>query len=535
MKRVSPAVVWAVTAFLGLLVVYAPLLRAPWSWDDVPTIALNASVGRPQPWSAFFDARYFGFSGEASWRPIATLSYRALRRVFGPSPAPQRAAGLVLHAANAALLCALALELGAPAAAAAAGAALFALHAAHVETLLCVSFNEELLVAFFLLLMLLAHRRGRTLLASLALACALLSKESGMAGPLLAAALDFSFERPGWWKKKRAAYASYAAVAGLYLWARFYAIASPAQSPAPALSAARRAVFAAQSLLTTLRVFFLPARLSIEYFALPVGLWTAAAALTGAAAAAAAGALLLRRLWRRKPALFFFCVWALPFLAATSPLLPASQLSTRLFAERWLYLPALGACAALGLALPRKAAAGLAALWLSLAAVRAQDWRSESSLWLPLTRRYPWSAKAWEGLGEALMHEGRWAEAREDFGRALELRRGRRDEFLRFYVPRAPGTLSWERGSLLRWLGVSDLRLGRAAEARGWFEQAAALEPGDIFSLRALSYIDASAGDFRDARRWIGRGLSVAPNDGFLLRLQRDVKARRLTFRAQFS
>lgn len=512
---------WLLAAFLGAAALYVPRLGTPLLWDDRGVIALNDSLDRRLPLSAFFTREYFAFSGEASWRPVATASYRALTAVFGRAPAPLRLSSLLLHALAAYLLFLLARPYGETAAACAA--ALFALHPAHLETLLVVAFNEEPLCAVFLLLMLLAHRARRTAAACAALALALGSKETGLAGPILA-----------WWleRSRRKPFAAYAAVCAAYAALRFGALKGP-ESPAPVLSLVERASLAGDSLATAARVFFVPADLRIEYFALPGSLgplWLAVAALLAAWA-------LSTRIARGGPRerADVWTLWPLPFLAAASPLLPVGLQATRLFAERWLYLPALGACAALALRLPPRAAAALALLWLSLGAWRARDWKSETALWESLAADAPWSAKAWEGLGEADLRAGRAQKARFELQRALDLREGRQDPVLAFYVPRAKGALAWERPSLLRWLGIADLELGRSREAARSFERAAALEPRDVFSRRALAYLAAERGDWEEALRWADDGLSTHPEDDLLRRIKADARKKKLSFRAKFS
>lgn len=503
---------WAAAAVLGVSLVYLPRLNVPLMWDDRGVLVLNSALERPVPASSYFSPEYFAFSGEASWRPVATASYRALFRAVGRRPAPLRAAGLVLHGLAAFLLYVLLRPRGAEAAAAAA--ALFALHPAHVETLMTVAFNEELLCAVFLLLFLLAHRAKQTAAACVALLLALGSKETGLAGPFLAWWLDRSRRRP---------FAAYAAACAGYLALRFGPLRGP-EPVLPALSFFERLDLAAQSFTTAARVFALPVRLRIDYFALPSPYWWLY--LAAAAALVYAWLRAKRDVWS---------LWPLPFLAAASPLLPVGLQATRLFAERWLYLPALGACAALSLSLRRPLLAGLALAWVALGALRAGDWRSETALWESQAAITPWSAKAWEGLGEADLRAGSSQKGRFELARALDLRERRQDPVLAFYVPRAKGELVWERGSLFRSLAVADLRLGRPRQAEESFARAAALEPGDVFSLRALAYLAAERGDWDEARRRADEGLAVSPGDDLLSRVKADAKKKRLSFRATFS
>ncbi|MBI3554005.1 MAG: hypothetical protein HY077_16030, partial [Elusimicrobia bacterium] len=239
----------------------AAFLSAPLAWDDHGTITLNHALARPIPAKALLTQDYYRFSSEQSWRPLATASYLAMIRAFGKSPLAMRGVHLALHLANG-LLAALLLEaLGLPAAAAFWGAALFLVHPAHVETLFCVSFNEEILCALGLLVMLWAHLRGRAAVAAAGFAAALLAKETGVVGLPLAAACDLLAARDGI-RRKASAYAAYAATLAAYLWAHFGPLAGPGGiGEAYALVPTERALYAAQSLATAARVFVLPIRL----------------------------------------------------------------------------------------------------------------------------------------------------------------------------------------------------------------------------------------------------------------------------------
>jgi len=211
--------------------------------------------------------------------------------------------------------------------------------------------------------------------------------------------------------------------------------------------------------------------------------------------------------------------------------------NTRLFAERWLYLPALGLCAALALRLRARPAWGAALLlfWGACGAARTADWSSEPRLWTSLLDRYPWCAKAEEGLGESLFHRRDYPVALEAFTRALYLRESRQDKVLTAYADLSPEHfVKWESPSLRRWLGHAQFKLGRTEEADAQFQEAAALDPGDGFTYRIAAYSRAQAGDFPKADAWLKKGLAAHPEDPFLRTLARDVAARKLTMRARF-
>lgn len=517
--------------------VYIPRLNSPFLWDDRSVIADNAALDHPIPLKSFVTRSYYDFASEESWRPMGTMGHVALVRLLGKSPAALRAADLLLHGVNAWLLARLVIGLGLGPETGTWASALFLIHAAHTETLECTAFIEEILVSLGLMTMLLLHRRGRPMLAAAAFTFAVLSKETGVIGIPLALFSDFLETGKPWrrWKD----YALYALPLAAYLAIHFGPMKGPTTGVAPfALPLTTRLFFGLASLATAARVFFLPISLRVEYFALPPVaasdwlIWGGAGLLVLAAWMA-----LLARAWRRDRSILFLLLWPLPFLALTSPFWPVTVFNTRLFAERWLYLPALGMCAALAVWLARRPRLGAAVLvfWGACGWVRAADWSRETRLWTSLLDIYPWCAKAEEGLGEALFHQKDYPGALEAFQRARYLRDNRQDLILRAYAPLSQGNfVRWESPSLYRWLGHSEVTLHNLASADADFLSAQALDPSDGFTYRIMGYSWAQSGDFTKADSWVRRGLAVHPGDPFLLKLQDDVRRRRLSFHAEF-
>lgn len=514
-------------ALLALLI-YAPRLRAPWSWDDRAVIQFNDALARPLAARLYLTNDYFPYSREASWRPLPTLTYAATVRALGYDPGAFRLTSLLLHLLVAALLFVLLRALKVPLSGAAAGAALFAVHAVHTETVIGASFNEDLLAAAGALGLALLHRAGRPDLAAAALAAALLSKENAVLAPVLPLALDWASGGRAELRRRRGAYALYAVTIAAYLLVRVVALPGPMASTnlAWAIPPLDRLYFALSALGESFRLFLLPLGLQIEHFALPpagAADWGRALALAGAAAAAAAFAL--KRLPRPVAALL---AASLLLLVPTSGLLPVEALNTRLLAERFLYLPALGACAAAGVLLASRPAllAAVLAAWSGLAVARAADWGDEARLWRRLVARYPESAKAHEGLGEALFRQAKPEEALASFEEGRRLRAERRDPVLAYYQPKTE-VLRWDSPGNARWRGLARLALEREREAEADFEEAARLEPAHPLPWRALSDIAARRGDWAEAGRRAERGLAHRPDDGLLLAMREQARAKR--------
>lgn len=511
-----------------VLLVYGPRINSPLIWDDRGLIAFNPVLSHPIPLRDYVTQRYFELSNEYSWRPLSTLSYRAIIRLSGRSPAALRGVSLLFHLLNGLLLYAILIRWRWPAEAAAWGVALFWLHPVQVESLMCAAFNKEPLAAFGLLAMLAAHQRRRWWLAGIGLTWSLLAKETGLAGLPLVMLYDLSDGGPQRLRERAGPYLYYATILAAYLWARFFFLSGPAQALAVHIPLAERVFDTLGGWILAVRLFIAPVGLRIEYFALPAesGLqwaWRIAAG-GGLAAIVLFGA---RWAWSTDRKLAFFWIWPLPFILMTSGLVTAGALNTRLMADRWLYLPALGwsviTASLLTRTLKRRAAlpmAMLAAAFSLIGFARASDWSNEISLWRGLERFYPWSAKAAAGLGEAYARAGQWTQALPEFEKAFQLREGHSDKVLEYYVPLSHGLLRWEDPSLFRWLGQAEAQRGELKRAEGYFRRSVELDPNDGYSFAAMALYLAQAKEYGRARTWVEQGLERHPGDDLLLRIQ---------------
>lgn len=535
---------WAILLAGGLLtlLIYGPRLNAPLIWDDRTDISFNTTYEHPIPLKDFFTPRYFVFSNEVSWRPLSTLSYYATIRIFGKSPAAFRSLSLLLHFLNGMLLFAILRAWKFRTETAAWAVALFWVHPAHIESLMCAAFNKEPLAAFGLLLMIAAHQRKRWGLAGLGFVIALLSKETGIAGLPLAILSDFCDGGMRRCRERLRPYCAYAAFLAIYVFVRFNYLAGPAMQVSVSLPFSERIYNALNGWITAVRVFFFPVALRIEYFSLPpesIQDWL----VRGGIGMLLAGvfAALTYYLWVKNRKLAFFFLWPLPFLAITSNLIPASQLTTRMMAERWLYVPYLGCVVALAGLLPdrtariyRFLAAALMAWWSFCGIARAQDWSQETRLWTSLERLYPWSAKAEEGLGEAYFRNHEYPQALAAFKRAEELRDSRADKILTYYVPFAHGVIGWENPSLYRWLGNCEVALGNMPKAAAYFEKALNLVPDDVITYSIMTYTYGTMGDYDRAKKWLERGLKQNPGNNLLLLLKTEIDQKKLSLHLSF-
>ncbi len=138
-------------------------------------------------------------------------------------------------------------------------------------------------------------------------------------------------------------------------------------------------------------------------------------------------------LWRN-PRAGFLASWFLLGLVPVANLIPIP--GVMILAERWLYLPSVGLCALGGWgawALLRRARswtrpawAGLVAVVLLLFGLRtfqwSATWRNEKSIARAMVALAPYNALGYYNLGNALWHDGNYAEAEEAYRDALSLK-----------------------------------------------------------------------------------------------------------------
>jgi hypothetical protein len=137
-------------------------------------------------------------AGDRFFRPLGYMSYALDAPWAGLHPTAWRASNLLFHLANTLLVYLLCRKLAFDKAAAFFGALLFGIHASRPEAVTWVAARFDLLAVLFGLLCLLCILHGkRTVLATLALVLAALSKESAYVIPLLAIAILW-YQRRSW-------------------------------------------------------------------------------------------------------------------------------------------------------------------------------------------------------------------------------------------------------------------------------------------------------------------------------------------------
>jgi len=425
-----PSRAWPWLVALLAVATYLPSLRASFQFDDWQSVLGDARVASLHAW----------WQSMPGMRALLKLTYALNHEVCGeacrePSEAANagvagfRAANILIHALNAALMSMLAQKLarrlggadGRSAALVGAVTALvFALHPVQTETVTYVAGRSGALAAAGALGSLLLWLRGREAgagrlwlpLSALSFLAALGGKETAAVLPLGMALCLFAEPRKPRLRDFAFPLSLVALEAALLAaaWSRLpygYLLDTSlgARGPLANLAAQSHGIF------WLVGQMFDWSRLNADPMLAPSASWTPGAVLRAAALGAAllAGLLSLRR----RPVPAFAVLWFFLWLAPTNSLVARLDVAN----DRQLYLALAGPAWLLGHGIarlgresvargrtPRGAAAATLALALALAlgtASRNRVYATETTFWGDVVAKSPHNARAWNNLGYA--------------------------------------------------------------------------------------------------------------------------------------
>jgi len=425
------------------------------------------------------------------WLPTKTLSYALDYALWGLDPRGFHATSVTLHAAAAVLVFLLARRLLGGRLGATVAAVLFAVHPVHVEAVAWLSARKDLLSTVFVLVSVLGFLRwwegagrGKWFWYAVSLAAFLAAsraKPTAHVLPVLLVCLGWVQPEGGeggkesrgrLWRLLLAVLPFFLLAVGLSLvdWSLARGFGYTARRSAGGVL---KAAVASAAAARYLRLLFFPVGLSPQYRVSRPGGFADPWVLVGAAFWAAGVVLAGWALRRRRPAgsaLAWYLVAVLPVCG----LLPISVPSP--VADRYLYLPSVGACLVAGWGvgvlagrLERGWRGALAvALGVVVTAFAVQSWvtsgiwRDSETLWSAVLERDPKNYNAEVNLGAALFDRGDYEGALEHYRRATEL---------------APGLIHAYRS-----LGAIHLLKGELDEARYWLRRAATDPPAHVLT-----------------------------------------------------
>lgn len=445
--EISPRTIRWVAAglFLVTFALYLPSLWSGFVYDAQTQIVNTDYLHQPEHFLDVVTMRVLGQDVLDGPRPVHLFFLMVDALIWGRTPFGYHLTSNLLHAANTVGVFLLIVACGGvrngrTVTAAALGALVFALHTVNVEAVAEVSYREDSLATFFILVGLgLATRFGRegrrdwVYMAGSALAFLLAagSKETGLAAPILLFIYWLLFRREEGLKKWLPFLAVVGVVVGGFALARFGLAPKESQIVLfrpEYIGGSISGVWAVQPRLWAFLVknVFWPHPLSGDYIPM-----NAAVISPGLAWVILALLVVVLGLfcWRSRLACLgtaFFCLG----LAPVSNFIPLF----RAVADRFLYLPMVGVAllvAALILSLPKRGgtwcgvAVGLCLIPLSILTIQRQRvFSGPMAFWEDTVRVSPRSSTAYEGLGLVLVEKGQYGEALKVYDRGLQLCHG---------------------------------------------------------------------------------------------------------------
>jgi protein O-mannosyl-transferase len=403
--------------------------------DDYMLVALNPAIRTIAPLEYLSSPFWGENSNYGIYRPLVifsfSLEYSAWKR-WAPG---FHLTNMVLHAINGVLVFVLVHSLMLSVPVAWAAAALFLIHPVHAESVASIAGRSELLSATFFFAAWLFFRRKQTVLCAIAFLLSLLSKENAIAFPIVIA-LDLWISEAGF-KKSLEAWKRFilpGMSAALYLVLRFVvlgAIGMPQSSQylGGTWTFLERELTAGRSFLRYFVLLLAPIEVAGNYDFNSVPLanardwdaWLGILLILGSGAVA---------LWfsRKEPAISFGILF---FYAAMLPMSNWVISGGVLVAERYLYIPSVGAAIVAGtlwaripaVQLRRLVAGGVMATAGLLCISHNYIWKNDFTYYSNMVRVVPNNTRARGGYGVALFKAQRFADAKVQFEAGLKIQR----------------------------------------------------------------------------------------------------------------
>ena len=440
------------------MMVYLNSLSNGFVFDDYAVIVENKFLKLPGiNFASFFNHSYFNIAGgEASYRPVATLSYYLTYAIAGLNPFFYHLLSVILHMVNVVLVYLLFNLILKPRFTALIAGLLFACHPALTEAVDCIAYNEDLLAAVFFLLSFLFCLKSSTNglksniinygLSLFFFLLGLLSKEMAIALPAIIFLYDVSLRNDAGRKsfslqlilkniKARGLfYGGYLAVSLLYLSIRFFVLYHPQESIKPFYgNLVERIIFLPAHIFSFIKLAFFPINLTADYvFSYPHHFFSASNLIGFLfVAGLAVGSVFIFKYSRE----FFFGIWW--FFITLFPVYNIIPIYNPL-AERFLYIPLIGFCMLVAIAfkplmnkrlsetvlvkvLSSVAIIVILSFYATITIARNLDWKDSLTLWSKTVITSPNSSIAHGSLGWAYQDLGQLEEAIREYKMAIEI------------------------------------------------------------------------------------------------------------------
>lgn len=460
-RAASLALVVAATALTYWPTVHNGFLQI--AFDDAIVVDTLEIRALDAPHLAAMATRF----NHAHYAPLTMLSLALDYRVWGLDPLGYHLTNIALHALTAALVCVFLWPIMPSLGAATLAGLVFALHPLQMESVSLAIQRKTVLSGALFFATLIAYqawrrggRRQQYAAAVIAFVAAALAKPIVVTLPLLLWLYEYTFvDGRLRWRDKVPFVAVAAGCTAAAIAAHAAVDAAPIWHGGDLLT---HVVMSARVAAEYLTAMFAPFALSPVYYYRRALTFQPLNLLALAALSALAVWLVVRR--RRLPWTFFCAAWF------AIGLLPESNV-VQLRADRFLYLPILGAAIWFAVGFERLPALAAAPAWAAHLPARAAGaalvaafalathasagvWRSDVTAWTRVVERHPWSATAFLLLGHACLAADDPPRAEAAYLRAVELNPDLADAHL------ALARLYYARGDQ----GAADLHAQRFVE-----------------------------------------------------------------------
>jgi len=505
------------------LMVYANCLLNSFGWDDYSIITDNNFIRSAKNLPDLFNENYLSHfvkrgnwyfvnprsgSGETSYRPVVTLTYFIGYAVWKLEPFGYHLTNLLFHLANVFLVYFFIGLLSKNKGVALICALFFSLHPVNSEPVSIISFREELLVFFFVMISLILYiktdkaqgfKKALFYIFSLfSFFLGLFSKEMAASLPALLVLYDYFFVcglkiRGLFGRLKR--YSGFIIILLFYIWVRFFLIVYnefPGQYPGGSFY---------KNLLTMPKVFatyikwmFFPLNINFTAQDRPYLIACAFDFSVLFSVALILACIFLAIALRKSKNYSFAILWFFIALFPVANIIPI----TNYIASRYLYVPILGFCflAALITYKPQfKYFKYLPVLILAFYAMvtfeRNTYWKDNTVFHLELANRHPNDAMVRTALGNCYMKTGKKGKAIEEYKIALKI----------------DPELAWAYNNL----GIALGSTNRHEEAVRNFLKSIELEPENPRSYDHLGVTYARMKKWEEARKAWLKALEIEP------------------------
>lgn len=502
------------------------------SWKNFPALFSKSYLSPFVKRGVYFSTDSSIGSGEASYRPVVTLSYFLDYSFWKLNPFGYHLTNIILHILNALLLFIFVDMISKDKRIALLASLFFALHPVNSEAVNVVSFREDLLAFLFFLSSFILYIKSDiyrlrkinyTYIFSLVLFLfSLFSKEMSVTLPFLLILYDRYFacrdKNKKFFMRLIPGYAGYLAILFFYLWVRFFLMVNLTEPQVgyPGGSFYSNLLTMSRVLATYIKWLLFPINIPVvmpnEFYLVSKSLLEPEVLFSLTVIATCVFTAI--KIYKSSREVSLGISWFFITLLPVSNLIPISNY----IASRYLYLPALGFCL-LAAACLRKLSAFKPAgkSWITPAFaqetsrviiiilltcysiftfVRNISWRNDIGLLLGVLERFPENALVHASLGDCFKNNGEPEKAIIEYKEAIRL---------------SPGMI-WGYNNL----GLLFIDKGRYEEAVYYFTRAIKIDPGYLRAYNNLGVAYAKTKQFGKAREIWEKALSLSSQDNAL-------------------